>query len=92
MQYRLFGVTYSDREKSFIIFSTVGLDCVIAGWGTINKAHQIRPQKLQSLQVAIGDWNMCKRQRPRTFQNFHICAGIQRVLSKTTCDVIKLLQ
>ena len=79
------------KKKSFIIFAPVGLECVIAGWGIINIVHQIYAQKMQSLEVRVGDWNMCKRQRPRTFQKFHICAGIQGVLSKSTCDVIKLL-
>ncbi len=70
---------------------TVGIDCLIAGWGFINITYEINPEKLQALQVKTVNWNICKRQRPRTFLNFHICAGVPGALNKGTCYVIKLL-
>jgi len=70
--------------------TTVGLDCVIAGWGFINKTVRLKSEKLQSLEVKIADWNMCKRWWPRTLLKFHICAGVPGALNKAACDVIKL--
>jgi hypothetical protein len=71
------------------MLTPVDLDCVIAGWGLTNLSHHIRPKKLQVLQVKTGDWNVCKRQRPETFHQFHICAGIPGALNKAPCLVIK---
>jgi hypothetical protein len=67
----------------------VDLGCVIAGWGVTNLSRHIMPKKLQALDVKIGDWNVCKRERPETFHQFHICAGIPGTLNKSPCQVIK---
>jgi len=77
------------KKHIFIILTLVDLDCIIAGWGFINLTQKINPEKLQFLEVKIFDWNMCKRQRPVLFQNFHICAGVPRALNKATCMVYK---
>jgi hypothetical protein len=68
--------------------TTAGLDCIISGWGITNATAPTYPDKLQYLLVKTDDWNDCKKERPQTLKDFHICAGTH-AFNKATCQVIQ---
>jgi len=62
------------------------LESYIAGWGLTKQNPNVRPYNLKVIKVKVIDWNICKRERPIKFQDWHVCAGLP-IKYKSSCKV-----